>query len=100
MKARIIALLIAAAFSANVAAEDDVLGALVTESGMSLRDVKMVLGARSGHAEYLASYDQTQRRFVRAIGKARYRDLIAGRAVPMLHPDQRVAMVQMKVPTR
>lgn len=100
MKARILALLAASAFSAGAAARDDVIGALSRETGLSTRDVKMVLGARSGYAEYLASYDQTQRRFVRALGKARYRELMAGRRIELLAPGQRLAQVEVKLPVR
>ena len=100
MKARIIALIVASAFSAGVAAQDDVIGALSQETGLSTRDVKMVLGARSGYAEYLASYDQTQKRFVRALGKERYRELLAGRRVELLQPGQRMAYVEVKPPSR
>lgn len=100
MKARIIALVVASAFSAAAAAQDNVLEALSQETGLSTRDVKLVLGARSGHAEYLASYDQTKKRFVRALGKPRYIELMAGRRVELLQPDQRVAYVQVKFPSR
>src|SRR5688500_8126262 len=78
MKARIIALIVASAFSAAVSAQDNVIEALSQETGLSARDVKMVLGARSGFAEYQASYDQTKKRFVRALGKPRYEEI--GRA--------------------
>ena len=100
MKARIIALVVASAFAAPALAQDNVLEALSQETGLSVRDVKMVLGARTGHAEYLASYDQTQRRFVRALGKPRYRELMAGRRIELLQADARVAWVQVKLPAR
>jgi hypothetical protein len=94
MKVRIIAFLAASAFSAGAVAQDDVLGALSRETGLSVRDVKMVLGARSGYAEYLASYDQTRKRFVRAIGKPRYLELMAGRGTESPQSDRRVAFVE------
>jgi hypothetical protein len=100
MKARIIALVVASVFSAGAAAQENVLEALSQETGLSTRDVKMVLGARTGYAEYQASYDQTQKRFVRALGKQRYRELLAGRRIELLQPDQRVAYVQVKLPVR
>lgn len=100
MKIRIIAFIVVSAFSAGVAAQDNVIDALSQETGLSARDVKMVLGARSGYAEYLASYDQTQKRFVRALGKPRYRQLMAGRRIELLQPDQRMAYVQVKRPGR
>ena len=102
MKARrmILALVVAATFSGGAVAQDDVIGALSRETGLSVRDVKMVLGARSGYAEYLASYDQTQKRFVRALGKERYRELLDGRRVELLEPGQRVAFVEVQAPRR
>ena len=100
MKARIIALIAASAFSAGAAAQDGVIGALSRETGLSTRDVKMVLGARSGFAEYLASYDQTRKRFVRALGKERYLELLAGRRIELLEPSQRMAYVAVEMPRR
>ena len=100
MKARIIALVVASAFSAVASAQDKVIEALSQETGLAPRDVKMVLGARSGYAEYLASYDQTKRRFVRALGQPRYRELMAGRRIELLQPGQRTASVQVHVPAR
>lgn len=99
MKARILAFFAAAAFSSSLAARDDI-GALARETGLSTRDVKMVLGARTGYAEYLASYDQTRKRFVRAVGKARYRDLMAGRRLEAPAPDHRLARVEVALPAR
>jgi hypothetical protein len=100
MKARIIAWVVASALSATVAAQDSVIDSLSRETGLSTRDVKMVLGARTGHAEYLASYDQTQKRFVRALGKPRYLELMAGRRIDLLQADARVASVQVALPRR
>ena len=100
MKARFVAFVVAALVSTGAAAQDDVIGALSRETGLSTRDVKMVLGARSGYAEYLASYDQTQKRFVRALGKERYRELLAGRRVALLAPGQAVAYVEVTLPPR
>lgn len=100
MKARILALLAAAVFSTGARAGDDILGALSRETGLNTRDVKMVLGARSGYAEYLASYDQTRKRFIRALGKPRYLELMAGRRIALLAPGQRLAYVEVKRPAR
>ena len=100
MKARIIALIVASAFSATAVAQDNVIDALSQETGLSTRDVKMVLGARTGFAEYQASYDQTRKRFVRALGKPRYEDLMAGRRIEVLQADARVAQLQVARPRR
>jgi hypothetical protein len=58
----------------------------------------MVIGPRIVHAAYPSSYDQVKTKFVRNIGRKRYEDLLAGREVPLFHPDQRVASVTL--PTR
>lgn len=88
----------AVVFSANAAAGADIVGALADETGLSKRQVKMVVGARSGHAAYLASYDQVQRKFVNAIGRQRYTELLAGREFKLLKPGQRLASVTIAQP--
>ena len=98
MKARYFALALAVVFSANATAGEDIVGALADETGLSKRQVKMVVGARSGHAAYLASYDQVQRKFVSAIGRERYTELLAGREVKLLNPGQRLASVTIAQP--
>lgn len=86
--------------SAVAAEPSNVLQALSVESGLSVRDVKMVVGARTGHAEYLASYDQTKRRFVRALGKSRYQALMAGEPIALRQPGQRREWVALAVAPR
>lgn len=94
MKARYFVLAMATAFSANAIASEDILGALSEETGLSVRQVKMVVGARSGHAAYLASYDQVQRRFVATVGQERYRELLVRQsAQPGKSADARIAQV-------
>ena len=95
MKARYFVLALAAAFSANAVAGDDILGSLADESGLTKRQVKMVVGPRSSHAAYLASYDQVKRQFVRNIGEDRYNALLAGREAKVLLPGQRLAVVAL-----
>jgi len=41
----------------------------------------MVLGARTAYPEYLTQYDSSERRFIQAIGKRRFEDLMAGREI-------------------
>src|SRR5688500_16720818 len=95
MKARYFVLAMATAFSANAIAGEDILGVLSEETGLSVRQVKMVVGARSGHAAYLASYDQVQRRFVATVGQERYRELLVGRSVaPAKQATARIAQVE------
>lgn len=54
---------------------------LARETGLHVRDVQMVLGARTAFAAYRVTYDRVATRFERALGKERYRDLMAGREV-------------------
>lgn len=100
MTSRYLVLALAITFSANVIAGEDILGALATETGLTKRQVKMVVGPRSAHGAYPASYDQVQRQFVREIGRERYTDLLVGREIRLFHPDQRVASVTLPAPLR
>ena len=100
MKAVLMFLSIMFCCSATAAEPTSVLQALAAESGLSVRDVKMVVGARTGHAEYLASYDQTKRRFVRALGKSRYQALMAGEPIALRQPGQREQWVALAASPR
>ncbi|UXI68804.1 hypothetical protein [Tahibacter amnicola] len=50
---------------------------LANESGLSKRQVSMVLGARSAYAEYPASYTLVKRKFEAAVGPHRFAQLVA-----------------------
>ena len=54
---------------------------LAAATGLSERQVQMVVGARTAYAEYRTSYDRAEARLVKALGEERYRDLMAGREV-------------------
>lgn len=49
---------------------------LAEESGLNIRDVQMLLGARTAHAQYLSSYERKRRQFIRAVGEDRYAALV------------------------
>jgi hypothetical protein len=49
---------------------------LADESGLNIRDVQMLLGARTAHAQYLSSYERKRRQFIRAVGEDRYAALV------------------------
>lgn len=98
MKARYLVLALAAAFSANAVAGEDILGALADETGLTKRQVKMVVGPRSSHAAYLASYDQVQRQFVNIVGRARYEELLTKLEAKPEPEDQRIASVDVAEP--
>ncbi len=60
---------------------------LAKETGLEQRQVRMVLGAHSGHAEYRVSFNRTQQQFRSALGEERYQDLMAGRPIPLYRQD-------------
>ena len=95
MNARYLVLALAAAFSANAVAGEDIIGALADETGLTKRQVKMVVGPRSSHAAYIASFDQVERQFVNAVGRSRYKELLAQRdAAPQATKEEtRIASV-------
>ena len=68
--------------NAPPAAEYVTVEQLARETGLSERQVRMVVGARTSYADYRYTFDRTQRRFREALGADRYRDLIAGRPIP------------------
>ena len=54
---------------------------LAAATGLSERQVQMVVGGRTAYAEYRTSYNRVEKRFVKALGEQRYRDLVAGREI-------------------
>lgn len=100
MKARYFVLAMATAFSANALASEDIIGALSEETGLTERQVKMVVGPRSSHAAYLASYDQVQRRFVATVGQERYQQLLVRQSArPAEQEEARLAQVEAEEPS-
>ena len=64
---------------------------LAAVTGLSERQVQMVVGARTAYAEYRTSYDRVEARFIKALGEERYRDLMAGHEI-VLDNGVRVAL--------
>lgn len=56
---------------------------LAHETGLSERNVRMVVGASTPYAEYRTSFNRVQRQFKNALGQQRYDDLMAGRSIPL-----------------
>ncbi|QNP41566.1 hypothetical protein [Lysobacter solisilvae (ex Woo and Kim 2020)] len=56
---------------------------LAEATGLSSRQVQMVLGARTAFAEYRVCYDRVAARFERSLGSQRYQDLMAGREITL-----------------
>lgn len=56
---------------------------LALETGLSERQVRMVMGPHSGYADYRLNFDRTRKQFRQALGAERYQDLLAGRPLPL-----------------
>ncbi|HZV23707.1 MAG TPA: hypothetical protein VFF93_08065 [Luteimonas sp.] len=63
---------------------------LSAATGLTERQVQMVVGAHTAYAEYLTSYDWARQRMIKVLGRQRYDDLVAGRAI-QLDNGERVA---------
>jgi hypothetical protein len=102
MKTNLLALTLLAAIAAPAAAQDTTVDLapvpiaapaleqvtvrqLADETGMSPHRVRMVVGPRSGYAEYRITFDRAQRQFRNALGEERYNDLMAGRKIDLYH---------------
>ena len=68
------------------------ISALAAATGLSERQVKMVVGGHTAYSEYRTSYDWARRRFVQVLGVRRYNELMAGGEIA-LDNGQRVAML-------
>ena len=108
MKTNLLALTLLAAISVPAAAQDPTvdlapipiaapapeqvtLRQLADETGLSENRVRMVVGPRSGYAEYRITFNRTQRQFRNALGEERYNDLMAGRRIELY--NQKAATV-------
>lgn len=95
MNARLATLAVLSALALPAAAQEDlriVVNAppvfvtpqqLAAETGLSERQVRMMVGAHSGSPEYRVNFLRTQKQFRQALGAKRYNDLVAGRPIPL-----------------
>ena len=60
------------------AASHSQLSDLAAQTGLSERQVQMVVGGHTAYAEYLTQYDWARRRMISRLGPDRYVDLMAG----------------------
>ena len=77
--------------SGHAATQEITVKELADYTGLSERNVAMVVGARTPYAEYRTSFDRVERQFKRALGEERYNDLMAGRKIELY--NQRAASV-------
>lgn len=69
---------------------------LARASGLTERQVRMVLGNPTAYAEYQSSYSQVDRRFRKAIGEQAYRDLKENRQLSARDAQHLFALVQAR----
>jgi hypothetical protein len=64
-----------------IAGEKTELNALAEVSGLTHRQICMLLHARTPYAESRYAYERIRTKFVKAIGEDQYRDMLAGKPV-------------------
>lgn len=76
----LLAALLAAAPLAQAA--DESIAQLASQTGLTERNVRMVLGARTQFAEYRIVYRRVDRQFREAVGDVRYEQLTGRKPLP------------------
>lgn len=116
MKINLLALTLLAAIAAPAAAQDSTVTLapipaasddsrqvtvrqLADETGLAPHRVRMVIGARSGYAEYRVNFDRVQKQFRNALGEERYNDLMAGRRIE-LYNQKAANVASVRLPAR
>jgi len=87
MNARTASLMAAVLAIAPLAAHaDDTVAQLARETGLTERNVRMVLGARTPYAEYRVMYSRVERQFKQAVGEHNYDRLMRGESIVIERP--------------
>lgn len=81
MKAQIAGMLVALAAMAPAHAERNEIRALAEQTGLSERQVRMIVGCRTCYAGYTHTYERSLTKFKKAIGEENYEQLMAGQPV-------------------
>jgi len=74
-------LLAATSGLASAAAPVAQISDLAAQTGLTERQVQMVVGAHTAYAEYLTQYDWARRTLIQRLGAERYNNLMAGRTI-------------------
>ena len=97
MNARTALLAVALTATAPAFAGDNSVAELAEYTGLSERQVQMIIGNRTPFAEYTRSYNRSLAQFKRALGDERVDQLLAGEPVVL---ERRPATRIVKVDTR
>ncbi len=65
-------------------ASDNSVAQLAEETGLTERNVRMVLGARTPYPEYRVEFNRVQRQFKEAIGERNYDRLMRGESIVLV----------------
>jgi hypothetical protein len=87
--------LLGAAPSLAIASPRASVAELAGMTGLTERQVRMVVGGHTAYAEYLTQYDYARRRFVQVLGADRYNELMAGRDI-VLDDGRRVSLASLE----
>lgn len=97
-------LTITALFLLPVLASADPVEDLARETGMSERNVRMILGAHTPYPNYVCCYNAKLRQFKKAIGEDNYKKLMNGetivleRKVPAEQEQRPIAKAEARAP--
>ena len=82
MYARIALLAAVLAATPLAHAADESVAQLASQTGLSERNVRMVLGARTQYAEYRIAFNRVDRQFRESVGDVRYEQLTGRKPLP------------------
>lgn len=88
---KIVAVAFAMALAGAAFAADNQVRDLARETGLSERQVQMLIGCRSCYSEYKTSYVRADAQFKRTLGRERYQQLMQRLPIALEHQrDKRV----------
>ena len=74
---------VGAAVAAPALAQEDPIATLAKQSGLSERKVRMLVGARTAFAEYRSTFDRSEDKLIKAIGRSNYERLLSGQPIEL-----------------
>jgi len=88
-----IAVLAALLAATPLAHADESVAQLAQETGLSERNVRMVVGGRTAYAEYRVIFNRVDRQFKEAVGEVRYEQITGRKPLPALSDNPRETRV-------
>lgn len=88
-----IAVLAALLAATPLAHADESIAQLAQETGLSERNVRMVVGGRTAYPEYRVIFNRVDRQFKEAIGEVRYERITGRKPLPAISDNSRETRV-------